>query len=227
MIPSPSTLKAKTKASYGQKLGPAADEYLDALFKAVCDGWQSWQDSIKFGGLKANGGGVGAWSGVGSGGSMSGSTYKMASFSFKANSPQQIKFTQGLASALTQKFTPFPTSFKFGAVPFLGTSGASPSSSGPVNAINTPTPLGTAGGGSNPSGIASLWKSTLTPPDFDLGNPQCKSGTFIDAIASAIEQSFQTTWLTTTMITGNSLKTTGKPAGVVAGASTGSDGKLA
>lgn len=226
-VPEASQLKAKAKSSYGQKLGPEADEYLDLLFKAVCEGWQNWQSSITFGGFMVNGAGVGAWAGTSINGSMSGSPYTMPTFTFKANSPQQIKFTQGLSSVLTQKFTAFPSSFVFSALQFSGLSGATPTSPGPVNASNIALPVNTGGSGQNPSGIASAWKDVLKPPDFDLSNPQCKSGALVDAIASTIEKAFSTEWLLTTQLSGCSLLATGQPGGSVINATSGMTGKLA
>ena len=224
-IPTPAILLSQTKSNYGQKLGPEAEEYLSALFKAVCDGWKSWQDTIKFGGFTVSGGGVGAWSGSGVNGTMTGDGYSMPSFSFKANSPQQVKFTNGLASALAQKFTAFPASYKIPSVIFTGASGATPVSPGPVNGQMTPSPM-TTGVGTNPSGVADAWKAVLTPPDFDLGKPQCKSADLVKAISKAIETAFKTTWLATTMMSANTLSTAGAPGGAVVGAMSPFDGKL-
>lgn len=224
-IPAPAILISQTKANYGQTLGPEAEEYLNALFKAVCDGWKSWQDTIKFGGFAVSGGGVGAWAGSGISGMMMGSGYTMPSFSFKANSPQQVKFTNGLASTLAQKFTAFPSSYKIPSAMFTGVSGATPITPGPVSAQMTPAPM-TIGMGVNPSGIADIWKSTLTPPDFDMENPQGKSAALIKAISKAIEMAFQTTWLATTMLSGNTLTAAGAPGGVVVAAISPFDGKL-
>ena len=225
-IPSPASLISKTKTAYGQKLGPEAEELLKALFGAVTDGWKEWQDSMSFGGFSVTGAGVGAFSGSGVGGKLKGSPYKMPDFSFKGNSPQMKKFAKGLADALAQKFTPFPDSYSMPAIVFTGTSGATTTSPGPVSAQNAPATLATAGSGTNPSGIANLWKGFLTPPDFDLANPQCKSGDLVKAIAKTIEQEFKLTWLMTTQLTGNTLSTTGAAGGTVTAISTPMNGKL-
>lgn len=225
-IPAPAALRAQTIGYYGMQLGPDAIEYLDKVFAKVTDGWKKWQDAITWGGLTVSGGGVGAWSGVGSGGVMQGSPYVMQPFSFKKNSPQQIKYTKALADALAAKFTAFPATFKFSGIQYTGTCGATPINPGPVSAQNVPVPLQTAGSGQNISGIAPIWKAALTPPDFNLNNPHAKSGQLIDAICKAIEQSFQTVWLASTMIQGNILTGAAAPGGVVAGFPSGFNGKL-
>jgi len=225
-VPLAPQLSSQAQALYGQQLGPEAMEYLDALFGAVSKAWDAWSKSIKWGTLLASGAGVGAWSGVATGGVMTGDPFNMESFSFKGNSPQQVKFSAGLADALKQKITLFPPTFKFTTVQLVGTSGATPIAPGPVSASCIPAPMMTAGAGQNPTGIADLWKAALTPPDFKLDDPNAKSGDLITAIAGAIEQSFQTVWLTTTMVSGNTITAAGTPGGVVAGFPTSLDGKL-
>jgi hypothetical protein len=224
--PQAAQLKSQAVALYGQQLGAEAQEYLDALFGEVSKAWDMWSKGITFGTLTAVGAGVGAWSGVGSGGAMSGQSFSMAPFSFKGNSAQQLKFTKGLADALKQKFTMFPATFKFSPVQFAGSSAATPIAPGPVSAVIIPATMMMAGAGQNPSGIADLWKSSLTPPEFKLDDPNAKSGDLIKAIAGSIEQSFQSVWLATTMVQTNSLNAAGAPGGVVAGFPTGMDGKL-
>jgi hypothetical protein len=226
-IPAPSDLKSKTKKFYGQSLGPEADEYLDMIFGKIESAWKAWQDSMAFGQILVSGGGVGAWAGVGNGGVMSGQPFVMQEpFIFKGNSPQQLKFTKALADTLQQKFSPFPASFKFSAVQYTGTSGATPITPGPVSATCVSAPLDTMGKGSNPSGIADAWAGLLQPPEFQLDNPRAKSGDLIKAIAKAIEQSFQSVWIVTAQISGNSFSGAGAPGGVVTGFPTSTDGKV-
>lgn len=224
-IQSPALLAENTIRDYGQKLGPEGKEYVQALFKAVTDGWKSWQDSITFGGFKVSGAGTGAWSGTGVNGKMQGSLYVMPEFSFKGDSKEQKKFTNALAKVLSQKFTEFPASYSITTISFMGQSGATSNSPGPVNGNNVPVPVG-QGKGTNPAGIASQWRGLLLPPDFDLGNPNCKSGPLVDAIGKNIEKAFDN-WLKTTMLTGCSFSTTGKPGGSVTNFSAGMNGKLA
>lgn len=224
--PAAAQMKSQAKALYGQQLGAEGEEYLDLLFDKISSAWDTWQKGITFGSLTAAGGGVGAWSGVGNGGTMTAQPFVLEPFSFKNNSAQQLKFTNSLASALKAKFAPFPLSFKFVGVSYMGTSGATPVNPGPVNAICTSMPLSAAGSGQAPSGIADAWQAALTPPEFQLSDPNAKSGDLIKAIASSIEQSFQTVWLVTTMLSGNTLAAAGAPGGVVAGFPTGPDGKL-
>lgn len=227
-MPAPAApiMKAQTIVAYGQQLGPEAIEYLDALFAKIESAWSQWQNSMSWGTLTLTGGGVGAWAGSGMGGVLVGSPFTVQPFSFKGNSPQQLKFTKAICDAIASKFTPFPTAFKFTMVSYTGASGATPIAPGPVQAMSVPAPLMSAGSGVNPSGIAQMAKSMLTAPDFQLTSPQAKSGQLVDAIGSTIEQLFQTVWLATTMASANSFQGTGAPGGVVAGFPSVSDGKL-
>ena len=226
-VPAASKMKITAIGLYGQQLGPEAEEYLDALLGAVEKAWTSWQSTLKFGGNKVSGAGVGAFAGAGGGGVMTGGNFALEPFVFKKDPPELKKFTQGLADAISPKFTAFPTSYKIGVLSFVGVSGATPVSPGPVQASNVPMPLMTGGMGQNPSGIADVWKTLLTKPEFDLTNPQCKSGALVDAIGKAIEQEFQSTWLLTAQLVGNSLATAGAAGGVVTNALTGMDGVVA
>lgn len=224
--PSSSKMSKDAQMYYGQSLGAEGEEYVDVLFENVVKGWKSWEGSITWGGLTVNGSGIGAWSGSGSGGQIEGAAYSLPDFIFKGNAPEQVKFAKGLGKALTQKFAAFVSSYKFQGVNYVGTSAATDKNPGPVDASNASTPLSGAGSGTNPSGIADLWKTFLPPPDFDFTNPQGKSDDLIKAIAKTIEQSFRTVWLAATMIQGNTVKTNGLPNGVVTGFTTPNNGKL-
>jgi hypothetical protein len=227
-VPAAATMSKKAQGLYGQKLGPDAIAYVDKLMAAVETAWKSWQNSMTWGGLAVSGGGVGAWSGMSPGGGMlqASSPFQMEVFIFKSGTPQQTKFTKGLADALASKFNAFPAGFKFSTIQFIGTSGATPVSPGPVQANSVAAPLSSAGKGQNPSGIADVWKASLTPPDFDFSNPNGKSEDLLKAIAKSIEQSFQTVWLMTTMAQGNMITTAGAAGGVVAGFMSPNNGKL-
>lgn len=226
MVPSASSLKSKAKGLYGQKLGKEGEEYLDALFDKVSSGWKAWQDSIKVGTLIVKGGGVGGWSGSGSGGKMSAQPFNLEKFTFNGNSPQQIKFSEALGESLKEKFAVFPNSYSCISVNFTGSCGATPTSPGPVSAASVAAILSVAGKGTTPSGIQDVWKKKLTPPEFQLDNPQAKSGELMKAIAGAIEQSFQSVWLITAQIQANNISCAATPGGVVAGFSSAFDGKI-
>lgn len=225
--PSGSKMSKDAQALYGQKLGPDGTAYVDLIFTKVEAAWKKWQDGMTWGGSMVSGAGVGAWSGAGAGGNIiAAAPFALGPISFKANAPQQVKFTQGLASALASKFNAFPPTFKFTMINFIGASGATPITPGPVTANSIAAPLSTAGSGQAPSGIADLWKGTLTPPDFDFSNPNAKSEELLKAIAKTIEQSFQTVWLLSTMAQGVTVTTVGAPGGVVAGFMAPTSGKL-
>lgn len=227
-MPAPTAVQMKNqaKALYGQQFGAEGSEYMDKLFEKISKAWDTWQKGIKFGNVLVAGGGIGGWAGVGNGGVMQAQPFILEPFSFYNNSSQQLKFTKALAEALKIKFAPFPFSYSFIKVDYAGTSGASPVSGGPVSAFNIPAPLAIVGKGNAPSGIADAWSRALTPPEFQLDDPNAKSGELIKAIAKTIEQSFQSIWLMTTMISGNSIEGGCAPGGVVAGFPTKLDGKL-
>lgn len=211
---------------YGMPLGPEGLSYVEALFGAVEKAWKSWQDSILFDGLIVTGAGVGAWSGVGSGGVMTSAPFLATAPSFGANSPEQVQFTQALLTVLGEKFTRWPTTYKFSALNYLGTSGATPVNPGPVSAQNLPTQLKAAGAGGPISGIADDWAKQLKPPVWDLENPQARSKPLIAAIGKTIEMTFESIWLTTTIAQASPLVATGTPGGGVAGIPSQPGGKL-
>lgn len=213
-------------ALYGMPLGPEGLSYVDALFGAVEKAWKTWQDSILFANLVVNGAGVGAWSGVGAGGVMTSAPFIASAPSFGKNSPEQVQFTQALLTVLAEKFTRWPTTYKFSALNYIGASGATPVNPGPVTAQNLPTQLKAAGAGGPISGIADDWIKQLKPPTWDLENPQARSKPLISAIGKTIEMSFESIWLTTTIAQGSSLAATGAPGGVVAGIPSQPGGKL-
>lgn len=227
-VPSAAELVEKTVSAYGMKLGPKAKDYLMAVFKEVVSAWSTWESGISFGQLSVSGAGTGAWSGTGSGGVMVGKMpFKMATVYFEQNSSQQRQFTDAFAEALKDKFTPWPASFKFSALTYTGTCGATSTSPGPVSASCVATPLSTAGKGTNPSGIFGLWRPKLQPPDWDLGNPQAKSEPLMKAMAKAVEDAFANKWLSNTKATSDSFSATAPPNGVIpSGTSSETGGKL-
>jgi hypothetical protein len=213
-------------ALYGMPLGPEGMSYINALFGAVEKAWKKWQDSVLFESLIVTGAGVGAWSGVGSGGVMTSAPFVGEAPSFGKNSPEQVQFTQALLTVLGQKFTQWPATYKFSALNYLGTSGATPTTPGPVSAQNQPTQLKAAGAGGPLKGIAADWLKQLKPPTWDLDNPHARSKPLVEAIGKTIEMSFESLWLTTTMATSSSIATAGTPGGAVPGASSQPGGKL-
>ena len=225
--PESTAIKGLIIAAYGQQLGPDAEEYLDKLTSEINKSWDKWQKDMKCGQIMTSGAGVGAWAGMGSGGLIQGMPFIMAPFSFKDNPPELMSLSSGVSQAMSTTFDPWPLSFKFSGINFLGTSGATPTSPGPVNANSIPAPLKTAGSGKSPSGIADLIKSNLQPPAFDLSNPLGKAGMLADAIGKAIEQAFEATWLLSTMMSGTALlQAPGTPGGGVAGFPSDLNGKL-
>jgi hypothetical protein len=208
-------------------LGPEAKVYLGKLFSNVEKAWKIWSDQIMIGPLLVTGAGIGAWVGAGSGaGLIPGPPMKTLPLSFQKNSPEQVKFTTEIFTAIDMKFNAWLPTYKFSSVPYVGTSGASPITPGPVTAVNTSGPLAGYGKGSPLKGIAETAKAKLLPPMFKLKDPQAKSGELVDAIGKAIETAFETTWLTSTMVTGSQLVTGGLAGGVVTALPSTPGGKL-
>lgn len=224
--PAASTMAQQAIILYGMPLGAEGKAYVESLFGAVEKAWKSWQDSILFDQLIVTGAGVGAWAGAGVGGVMTSAPFLGTVPSFGANSPEQIQFSQALLTVLAQKFTRWPTTYKFISLNYIGTSGATPITPGPVSAQNLPTQLKAAGAGGPVSGIADDWTKQLTPPAWDLGNPNARTKPLISAIGKTIEITFESVWLTTTMAVSSPLVTAGAPGGVVAGVPSQPGGKL-
>lgn len=210
--PTPSQLTQATLASYqGGQGSPHFSEYLSKLFGALSSAWQTWQDGLAPSGILVTGSGAGAWTGVGAKGALTGGTLSATPFSFGADSPYQIIFQRAVFDAAAAEFTRWASTFTFTAVNYTGTSSATPSNPGSAQAFNVPSPIGTAGSGSNPSQIHQLILARLTPPNFDLSNPEAGAGNFAKALATGIETTFAT-WLTTALFSGDEFN-----AGVGAG----------
>jgi hypothetical protein len=225
--PSGSVIKTMIISFYGMQLGPDAEKYLDKLTSEIEKSWSDWQKNMKFGTIQVTGGGVGAWSGIGAGGLIQAQPFIMKPFPFGNNSKELFAFTSGVCQALSTAFDPWPLSFKFSGINYVGSSAATPTSPGPVNASNVPVPLASAGSGKNPSGIGKAIESNLKPPDFDLSSPLAQAGKLSGAVGDAIEQAFQTNWLLGTMVSGNTISNApGSPGGVVAGFPSTVNGKL-
>lgn len=225
--PSGSVIKQFVIAEYGMQLGPDAEKYLDKLTSEINKSWAKWQKDMKCGMIQASGGGVGAWAGMGSGGQIQAMPFILEPFPFGGNSPELFEFTSGVSQAMSTTFDTWPPSFKFSGINFVGSSGATPTSPGPVNATNIPMPLQTAGSGKNPSGIGKLIEGNLKPPAFDLSSPLGKAGKLAAAVGKGIEQAFEQNWLLGTNLTGNSLDNApGANGGVVSGFPSSLNGKL-
>jgi len=224
--PSGALLAKQAVAAYGMPLGPEALKFVEDLMAAVEKAWKTWQDSIQFGTLVINGAGVGAWAGIGGGGIMTGGPFMLEAPKVGKDSPELKQFVAGLTSTLSTKFGAWPPTYKFSALNYTGTSGATPVAPGPVSAQNVPTQLAAAGAGGPISGIADMWALTLTPPAWMLDDPMAKSKPLIKSISKAIETAFQSTWLATTMANGSAIATAGAPGGVVAGIPSQPGGKL-
>lgn len=224
--PSGSTMAQQAITLYGMPLGPEGVSYIQALFGAVEKGWKQWQDSILFDTLVVSGAGVGAWMGAGVGGLMKSAPFIAQAPSFGKDSPEQVQFTQALLTVLAEKFTRWPLTYKFSTLNYIGTSGATPITPGPVSAQNLPTQLKAAGAGGPMVGIADDWVKVLAPPMWDLDNPMARSKPLIKAIGKTIEMTFDAIWLTTTIAQGSPLITAGAPGGVVAGIPSQPGGKL-
>lgn len=224
--PSSSQLTAATLAAYqGAQGSPHFTEYLGKLFGALSSAWQTWQDSLKPSGIAVTGAGVGAWTGVGSAGTLTGPALNPSSFSFGADSPYQVKFQKAVFDATSSQFATWTSSFVFTSVSYTGSSGATPVSPGSASALNTPAPIGTVGAGTPPGQIEQLILAKLTPPDFDLSNPNAGAATFAKALAQGIQTTFAT-WLTTALFTGDEFNTGVGPGGAASGLPSKQTGKI-
>jgi hypothetical protein len=211
--PAVSALVSKFKSLYTATLSPEGEEYVETFFGKLSSSWGTWQSGIKVGGATVNGVGVGAWAGSGGGGSAQGGPFQLEPFVFKKQAKPQEKLTLAFGKAVRAKFSDYISSVKTKPLSYVGASTASPTSPGNFNAVNVPTPLVSAFTGTTPQGIAQIVLAELTPPDFDISNPQAKTKELVNAIAGAIEQVFTETWLTSSSLSGNSVSGPAAPTG--------------
>jgi len=191
-------------AEFGGSLGGDGTTYMEKLWGQVEKGWQTWQEETKFGGLIVVG--AGGWAGVGNGGKVIPAKFEIPEFGFEQDTPEVKKFTKAMSDAIDIHFEIWAGSFTFSGAPYAGSSSHGGDSSGGFKAEPVPTPIIACGNGTNPSGLAATIDSFLTPPEFTLSAPECKAQDFTKAVGGAIEKAFQNTWLTSTMITKNTVK---------------------
>ena len=192
-------------------LGPKGILWVNQIMLEVSKAWTIWQTGLTWNGLVVNGSGIGAWAGFGSGGMLNGPPFQMSPIPFEANHPRQVEFTNALISILTKKFSDWPLTFSFSSVSYIGGSGATPLSPGPVSASSVPGPIGTLGSGQNIEGIAKEWEGKLPKPDWQLDSPYARTKPLIQAIATTIEQAFAVEWLYTTIASGDLVVSGGAP----------------
>jgi hypothetical protein len=211
-----------------QQQGSGGSQFFQTVATAIASGWSTWETGLVVGALTCSGAGVGAWAGMGQGGAIGGAPYQLPPTDFDKQDAKQVKLVNGLRQVLPQFMTTWSTSFKFLSLAYIGASTATIPNPGTVTATNTPTPLGSAGKGTDPIGamIAQAWLATLTPPDFDLSSPKGKTQELVNAISSAIEQAFGTIWLLGATVTGNALSGAAAPGGVVSGLPSQTNGKI-
>lgn len=223
--PSASVMKGFWKSSYPHPTTNYLDEYVDKLFQELETGWTTWQNSVQFGGLTVNGAGIGGWAGVGTGGFASAAPFSFVIFPFYQNTPQHLKFLQGLQTALQQKFQAWVTQFTIPTINYVGGCSASPVSPGNFTAQVLPTPVGSLIQ-ANIDGIADVWNQTLTPPDFDLQHPQARTKDMVNAVAGALEKAFTSIWGLSTNLTGSTAQGPATPGAGVGMGTSSPDGKL-
>ena len=190
---------------------------------------------MKWGGLTVVGAGVGAWAGVGFGGSISAKPLKLSisamtdSMAFPVVTPATKKLVTNLDEILGPIFKDWADSVAFRGVPYMGTTMATPISPGTFDAQNLP-PMTflSASSGKLPSGISQKWNDKLKQEEggvkFLLDDPDVKTKEMTDAIGAALEMAFTTVWMLS-RISGNSVSGSAAPGGIGSGSSK-MDGKV-
>lgn len=213
-------------------------KFLTALTSEVSTKWSQWILSMAWGANTVQGAGIGAWAGVGNGGTMHASPYTISAdnvFSmagFRVRTPATKKFIEALNTVLGQKFDGWVGSYKFNGNPYIGTCSASAGESpapGPFNATNVPMPLIGMGQGTNPASIQKAWEAILeSAPDpiFRLSNPNCHTKLFTNAVSSTIEEQFIATFLAQSMGVGDQVQGVGAPASGSGSAKSQATGKV-
>lgn len=175
-------------------------QFLNDLSGQLASQWSSWQSGLTGGMNTVSGAGIGVWSGVGSGGTITeGGPLQIVVNTWPAPAFQQ--YVGHLRDVIKEKFNLWTTSFVFSSVPYLGSSTATPISPGSFTATgaNPPAPIGILGSGTNPSNIKSEVESRLTSP-FDL--PRASLHILNQAIEDTIIEQFGI-WLNTSMFSGD------------------------
>ncbi len=195
------------------------NQFLNDLSSQLASQWSSWQSGLTGGKNNVSGLGIGAWIGTGGGGTITeGSPLEIAVTTYSA--PAFEQYVGVLKDVFKEKFNLWTTSFVFSAVPYLGTSTATPLSPGSFNATGAtpPAPIGTLGSGTNPASIKSEIESRLSSP-FDL--PKASLHILNQAIEDTIVEQFSI-WLLSSMFTGDSVTGAAAPgSGSGAGMSQG------
>ena len=198
---------------------PQFQKFVRILTAEISLAWTQFALSCKWGKTTVSGAGIGGWVGTGTLGLIVPGAFVLNPMAIKAQmgslSPDFDKLILNLSTTITPLFTLWASTYKFTSIPYTGTSGASPLSPGPISAKATPTPLGIAGKGTDPMGIANMWNVKLSSPEggrpFNVFSPFCRVKDLTKAVGSAIETEFTTTFLMTTMCANDTFTGSGLP----------------
>ena len=214
--PTGALLKAEIELKMGSTTSqsPHFQKFIKALTDEISLKWSKWILSMSWGGNTVVGAGLGAWAGVGNGGTLTASPYKFSaqkvftSAGFTVQTPASLKFLETLDKTMGKQFDAWVLSYKTNGDAYIGTSSASPVSPGVFSAVNTPTSLIALGKGKEPSMIQKDWEVLLeSSPDpvFNLNNEFCYTRLFTSAVSSTIEKKFITEFLTNSNGVGDSV----------------------
>lgn len=175
---------------------PSFDQFMAALGKGWNKAWVSWQAGIIGGFNNVSGVGLGFWSGKGGGGTIisAGVIDILIDWPFRVS--RILELEAALNQIMTKEYNTWVSTYIFANVNYSGSSTATGASSGSVNAVNIPEPIGTLGAGLLPTELRSQVEDILTSNGWDVKNEFYQMGVFLDAMQAAIDQEFSK-WITT------------------------------
>ena len=173
---------------------PKFDEFMAALGKGWNKAWVSWQAGIIGGFNNVSGVGLGLWSGKGGGGTIVSAGVINILIEWPFRVPRILEWEAALNQIMTKEYNTWVSTYIFAIVNYSGSSTATGVSSGVVNAVNIPAPIGTLGAGLLPTELRSQVETILTGNGWDVKNEFYQMGNFLDAMQAAIDQEF-TKWI--------------------------------
>lgn len=215
---------SRLPGEFGKGHGPLND-FVKNLCNDIANAWLIWNAGLLGGSNNVSGAGIGAFVGVGSGGGLKETAPMNVIHTWPNSDPDGYwnTFKAAITADYKEKFARYADSFKFGPVPYTGTSGALPpappfpGAPGPISAINTPGPLaGYKASATYPDDLADGIRGKL--PGFWGKHPE-PLNKWLKALEGSTMEQFKI-WESTSMLIGDTFNGTGAPpAGAGSGTS--------
>lgn len=198
--------------------------WVNAISSGTSQAWSQWHSGLTGAKASVTGVGIGGWAGTGTGGKLTQGQPFLTSIipPFERTTEPLQMLIDAIHAELEMQFTRYASSFSFGPLPFVGTSTATPTSSGSFSANLTPGPLaGYKASATTPNSIATGIKSRLPEPPYDFSSGASVILEFLQAVETSILDQF-TIW-EMSVFSGDSVSGSASAAvGAGSGTSTGS-----